>query len=291
MKKLVLKDFSGGLYQVDDEENIPDNGFPVGEGLAKAIGTKLRSRKSSNSTHVLDAVGKMWFDSHLYTRVGSSLYRDSSSIYTGAGAYELQGFIATPTNGGNNDSYIYLTGFDVPKKVTTGGTVSNWGFIAPTSNPSLADYTPTGNLSPSSTYRYQVTFLNDTTGERSNPNPAVMSHTTGATIRSIRLTSIPTSSDPQVNRIEIWRSYTNGSALFLLTDIAEGTTSYNDSAADSTLDGAELISYDNNNKPSGVSTAYGPWNASMFAPVAIPGPLDPRSPRIVGFGRNYASGN
>lgn len=54
------------------------------------------------------------------------------------------------------------------------------------------------------------------------------------------MTNLPQSSDSQVDTLEIWRTIDSGTAFFKLADVAKGTTTYVDNAADSLLLSEEL---------------------------------------------------
>jgi hypothetical protein len=79
----------------------------------------------------------------------------------------------------------------------------------------------------------------------------------------VELTNIIASSDDQVDTIEIWRTVGGGSSYFLLTSVANGTTSYSDNNADSILTSTELP-VDNIKPYSWFDDCFGPYNASTF---------------------------
>lgn len=99
-----------------------------------------------------------------------------------------------------------------------------------------------GGVGMQGDYNYMFTFRNSTTGTRSNPFPKT-TDTNGdeiynpVVIRNIErtgvdLSGLPTSSDTQVDKLEIWRTVGNGTLFFLAAVINEGTTTYNDQVAD-----------------------------------------------------------
>jgi hypothetical protein len=75
-----------------------------------------------------------------------------------------------------------------------------------------------GGTGMQGTYKYHVTFLNENTGTRGNPNPTAYeipyNNRTGN-----RLTSIPLPVDDQVTHREIWRTVGNGSVHFRVAKI------------------------------------------------------------------------
>jgi hypothetical protein len=85
----------------------------------------------------------------------------------------------------------------------------------------------------------------------------------GGSSNSVDLTDIPVSTDDQVDYVEIWRTIGDGDVLFWLTSLPNGTTTWTDDLADSTLLSLELP-LDNIKPYSWFDDCYGPWNGSMF---------------------------
>lgn len=120
-------------------------------------------------------------------------------------------------------------------------------------------------------YKYQVTYLNNTTGTRSNPNPTPV-RVKKVKRHRVSLTNLPVSTDPQVSHVEIWRTVGNGSVLFYVDKVANGVTTYLDEVADTyamdTRAGVSLLAskalvWDNIVPPSGYfACEY--FNASVF---------------------------
>lgn len=82
------------------------------------------------------------------------------------------------------------------------------------------------------TYRYRVTFLNSTTGNRSNPG-SVTQVAKDVNRGYVSLTGIPLSLDAQVDAREIWRTMGDGTRFFKIATIADNTTTtYDDQVAD-----------------------------------------------------------
>lgn len=100
--------------------------------------------------------------------------------------------------------------------------------------------------------------------ENFTPNTAAYTEgTLDVTSKAIALTNIPTSSDPQVDSVEIWRTAGDGTSYFLTDTIDNGTTSYTDDIADSAQTSTELPT-DNLKPYSWFDDCFGPYNASMF---------------------------
>lgn len=82
------------------------------------------------------------------------------------------------------------------------------------------------------TYRYRATFLNTTTGNRSNAGP-VTQVAKDVNRGYVQLTGLPTSSDSQVDAREIWRTMGDGTRFFKIDTIGDNTTTtYDDQVAD-----------------------------------------------------------
>lgn len=80
-------------------------------------------------------------------------------------------------------------------------------------------------------YKYLVTYKNNLTGSRSNPNeePVVVK---SVFRNGVELSGIPQSDDPQVQAIEIWRTQGNGSIYFLCATIPAQIRGFIDNVAD-----------------------------------------------------------
>lgn len=81
------------------------------------------------------------------------------------------------------------------------------------------------------TYKYRITYLNDDTGNRSNPGEAIK-QATNVNRGYVTLSNLPTSADPQVTHVEIWRTVGNGDRYFLIGRVTNGTATYDDQVAD-----------------------------------------------------------
>lgn len=81
-------------------------------------------------------------------------------------------------------------------------------------------------------YQYRITYKNSITGSRSNPNPTAVLFK-GVDRGRIVLGNFPVSTDPQVDKIEIWRTVGNGEAFFLVAEINHNPTPvYTDEVVD-----------------------------------------------------------
>jgi hypothetical protein len=120
-----------------------------------------------------------------------------------------------------------------------GTTVTGWGITAPAVATSIS--TSAGSLSPTSGYRYVYTYKNSTSGHESTASPE--SASTGAqTSKNFKMTGT-LSTDPQVDKINIYRTVDAGSKYNYLTTVNNDTgfsvTGYTDSSADSVPEHAD----------------------------------------------------
>jgi hypothetical protein len=140
--------------------------------------------------------------------------------------------------------------------------VTNWGIAPPASDPTGSAVS--GGSLADGTYKYQITYLNNNTGTRSNGNGTDVEVTTAAPNSTARLSDIPdpTAVDSQITHVEIWRTTAGGTTLFYLDKITAGTTTYDDDGSVS-LTSTELPT--NNLQPyPWFDDCFGPHNASMF---------------------------
>lgn len=131
-----------------------------------------------------------------------------------------------------------------------GTTVSGWGITAPGVAASIG--TTAGSLSPVVGFRYVYTYKNSSTGHESTASPE--SALTGPqTSKNFQLT-LTASVDPQVDQINIYRTYDGGSVYFYVATTTN-TTSYTDSAADSALNTLikAPLNHANDPPPSGIN--------------------------------------
>jgi hypothetical protein len=125
----------------------------------------------------------------------------------------------------------------VPKRsfIRAGGnTAKGWADVAAvkltakTSNRGSAivywdDLSMVGGGPMIGTYKYKVTFRNTATGHRSNANAGTVT-VEDLERQSVTLSSVPTSSDSQVDQREIWRTVGNGTLYFKIGTIDDNTT-------------------------------------------------------------------
>lgn len=120
-------------------------------------------------------------------------------------------------------------------------------------------------------YRYYVTYTNDRTGSRSNPNPNFV-EIEDVRREALKLSNLPQPTDPQVTHIEIWRTLGDGSFYFFVDKVPVGVTGYVDvvadftglgSSTDSVLSNTQLT-FDNIKPSDMFEFACGPHRGSMW---------------------------
>lgn len=127
-----------------------------------------------------------------------------------------------------------------------GTNVRNAGITAPATVPTLAANT-SGSL-PLGTYLVNVTYEN-ALGEESNPKSTNATITLTGVQDQIDLSSIPTSSDAQVTKRNIYMTSANGAVLSLQQTINDNTTT---TGTITTLPIGRLLEYDHDVAPTGL---------------------------------------
>ena len=219
----------------------------------------LRSRPGSTLLYSVSAHSLFRFADARFQGVGTELLRNGASVKTGLDGSRLR-FVRMPPTVGVVD-YLFVAGGGDLFKVDSAGAATNWGIDAPTANPTAAD-NGAGTMGVG-TYQYRITFRNQTTGQRSNGNPTAASVTIIAS-RQVRVSSIPTSSDTQVSRREVWRTQAGGVQFFLLATISDNTTTtYDDNTADASL-GSTALPTDNTPPDDRYRAVAGPYYGRAF---------------------------
>lgn len=129
-------------------------------------------------------------------------------------------------------------GTDTPLKIDTSLNVTRWGITAPATAPSVALGAAGNLIGTVSPYYYRVTFGNGS--QESSPGP--VSASIAPNSQQVSLTSIPTSTDPQVTQRNIYRlGGTLGQWILVATINDNTTTTYTDNTADANMTGQNLI--------------------------------------------------
>ena len=118
------------------------------------------------------------------------------------------------------DGAIYYTSVS-HTGIIEGNTVVPFGIEAPNPHPSLS--ATIGNLTAG---EYQVTLTYVTVDGRESGARLAQQLTFSSGNKGISVTGIPTSADSRVNRVRVYCSTPNGEVLYLIAELANGTSSY-----------------------------------------------------------------
>jgi hypothetical protein len=128
-----------------------------------------------------------------------------------------------------------VVGFDTNRLVEP-ATTYGLGIEAPTGTPTLAEG-DAGSLT--GTFKYVITYLRSGNYQaESNPGPESLPITVSA--KKINLSGIPVSSDPKVDKKEIYKTTEGGAIFFWAAEIANATTTYEDNITEL----GDQVSYD-----------------------------------------------
>jgi hypothetical protein len=265
----AIRNFIGGVVTSEKADQIPSNASPRGRnsylasiGPEAAVVSKRRGFSTINSTKAAASAVTGQFQ---YKRLSSGTFTryhlvvlDDGRIGTlasdpgGAGTYTsiTTGIFtgSTPCDFAAAQNLAFIVNGTAQKKYD-GTNLRNFGITAPATAPSLA----TGAAgTPSGTYEARVTYVNSSTGHESSAG------TTSATVtvvaQKIEFSSIPTSSDAQVDTRKVYLRNTSTQANFYLaTTINDNTTTtYSYNQADTLLVTLGPNSTENNPPPTTV---------------------------------------
>lgn len=139
------------------------------------------------------------------------------------------------------DELFYGNGVDgnrIASIISSTPAFRNWGITKPSSAPTFAADSGTGI---SGTFTYVYTYVNTTSGHESSASDASSGHS--VTNKTINLTGLVASADPQVDKINIYRTTDSGAYYYYLAQINNGTTTYADSIADTALGTTQAPAY------------------------------------------------
>lgn len=138
---------------------------------------------------------------------------------------------------------------DTAKKHSDGET-TELGIAEPTGTPTVALH-PDGNGELVGTYTYYVTYYNSRYGIESKPLMVTPAEIVVQN-RKASLSSLPVSTDPQVDTLRIYRLGGNLTLRTLVDDVTNGTTEYIDNIADIYVDGYIMESETYDKAPDGL---------------------------------------
>jgi hypothetical protein len=138
----------------------------------------------------------------------------------------------------------------------------NWGIVKPAAKNTYAADSGTGITGD---YRYKYTYVNSDSGHESSASPASDVRTVAN--KTINLNGFTLSADPQVDKINVYRTTNAGANYYYLTQLNNtGTPTYADSTADTGLGTTEAPLY--NDPPPVDFMAIEEWDGVIwgFAP-------------------------
>ena len=183
----------------------------------------------------------------LYTRRGLNAAETMCAFYNGS-AFTLDGtsFVTIPSaqsvftgsirvGAAQMENHIFFGNGGVTPYKYNGTDFTRHGVIQAT-YPTSFNSNGAGN--PNGDYRYKITYVNSASVEG---NASTASTTFAVVSKQIELTSLPIAPKSHgVNSRKIYRTVTSGTSYFLLTTIADNTTTtYTDNTADAGLGAAE----------------------------------------------------
>jgi len=261
--RISWHDFSKGLWVLGGKEQTMQGFVRRSVGMHSVRQPSLRSRNGSqranvNAPNPVNAI-QIGVDGTGFPIISTSttMYYGSSIVTSSLTGDRPITIVAPVENGGTDWVFISSSGVKGKFRTGTPTTVHEWGIAAPSTAPTAAD-NGAGAMA-AGTYQYRVTFGSSLTGSESNPSSAA-SVTIGAS-RQVQLTSIPVSTDAQVDRRHIYRTSAGGSLFFLLTTISDNsTTTYNDNTVDANLN-TDLLFFDNVKPDSSYNFPW--WSPSL----------------------------
>ncbi len=148
-----------------------------------------------------------------------------------------------------NDKLFMTNGANKPLKWAGGSAhVKLMGIVSPANSAIATDSGSTGNLN--GTYYWKITYYNSTDMTESRACTAFT--TTVITNHSVNITNIPRSTDPQVDKIKIYRTPDSNTIYYYVDEInnpASGTGSYTDNSSDATIQANVQFDATNNYPP------------------------------------------
>ena len=232
--KPIAIPFGGGLNKDpspemigDDQASILLDAFPRYTGSLSSRRFRIKQHSSVLGAQI-QGVKQHLGSPLMITKSGQRLLDNFTSVYTGLHPTNLMSGLSY------NNLFYFFDGTQALKYNRSDGSIRKWGMDPPTGTCTAADSGEAGN--PNGTYTYKVTFA--TNNNESPPSPASESVT--VTSKSITLTFIPVSSDPQVLYRNIYRKGGGASVYNYITTIENNyVTTYTDNTDDANV-GAQL---------------------------------------------------
>ena len=251
--------FDKGLALGPPADKLAEGFLVRARGMHARSQSSFKTRDGSALLHALAAHSIACFADTYHYGATTIFYRETTSKKTGLSGNRLSFSRMGPTAGVTD--WLYVAGGGALFKIDSSGNVQDWGITPPATDPDAA-VGAAGALT--GTYQYKFTYYNSTLGTRSNANTTAASVSPSSQRVDLGgVTAIPTSAQTGVDKVEIWRTTAGGSTFFKLTEINNGTSTYEDNDADTALSATELPT-DNLVPYAYLDDCLGPHNASMF---------------------------
>lgn len=194
--------------------------------------------KHEGASDLLVAAGE-----YVYIDDGTSVAGSLTVVKSGQGSDNKYSFC-------NLNDQCYIVNNDDDNIKFDGDNVSDMCIEAPDMSAGSVAYVGTGSVFAVGTYGYLFTYVNNhgapgdyspTYGQESNPETLTDTNfptiTLTSTATSLSISGIPTSTDPQVSHVNIYRTTVNGSIYDAQYSgqVTNGTSTYSDTTADSDL--------------------------------------------------------
>lgn len=236
-KSLLLPGFSRSMHDID----LSSPGVvKTRGGSAELTITGIETSGSSiNSlyTHLIPSSNSRVMFFNYGTKLSQTDENGSATLiasgFTNNEIFDFVSYGDLSYAGNGEDDNIVISGTDT----------RIWGIAAPTSPPTVA-VGAAGVLSGD--YLYKYAYVNSSNSHISNGSSS--SATVSPSSQKVDLSNIGTSSDPQVDKIYIYRTTAGGSTFLFVAEINNGTTAYTDNTADADL-GTTQAPTDNNTPP------------------------------------------
>lgn len=203
------------------------------KGKSRFISTSLGANPIKSLYICTIGTTKYYICSYTTTLKYSSNGTSWSSLATGLTDADWY-FVNTPT-------WLYCFNGTENRK-WDGTSFLNFGIAAPANAPTK-NSNINGSLTASRVYYYKYTYYNSTSGVESDPSPASAALTASADPNDGFKLNLTGSSDAQVDKIKVYRTYGNTAAPFWYEGIvnnAAGTVTYDSTTADASLSTTQL---------------------------------------------------
>lgn len=299
MPRIEISNFDGGLWLSVPEDKIPDGGLAKAKGVDPLKTISIRSRNGQTAvTGVIVSHSLTRFNDNRYVGTATQLLRDGATVtvidavFDNIGAFDGTRLAFSNMQVGlTKKDNLFVAGggavfpahalTPVPPqgsnaillpaqlcKVDSTGVATRWGITNETQNtqPALTVALIAGaSFTVPGTYQWRAVYRNSTTGTVSNPTvPFIKVLTAPQVPTDIRIEANQNLVDPQVDKVDYYRTVLDGSVFFFAgsIDINPLAPAFDDQVADADL-GAE-IQFDNTVPSATFEDCFGPHVGRMW---------------------------